>query len=119
FFQAEDGIRDDLVTGVQTCALPISELTGIRESVAGLHAVRDSFAARIAALSATLTDIETTVVQAQAADAEVTAKIANPGLPPLADPAPALRQRLNSLSAQGEAADWPRLADELDRLHDD
>src|SRR5207244_8531959 len=27
FFQAEDGIRDDLVTGVQTCALPISVVT--------------------------------------------------------------------------------------------
>src|SRR5258708_30932809 len=27
FFQAEDGIRDDLVTGVQTCALPISHLS--------------------------------------------------------------------------------------------
>src|SRR2546425_11928963 len=27
FFQAEDGIRDKLVTGVQTCALPISRLT--------------------------------------------------------------------------------------------
>src|SRR5258708_40063431 len=27
FFQAEDGIRDDLVTGVQTCALPISAPT--------------------------------------------------------------------------------------------
>ena len=26
FFQAEDGIRDDLVTGVQTCALPICVL---------------------------------------------------------------------------------------------
>src|SRR2546428_7540805 len=26
FFQAEDGIRDLIVTGVQTCALPISEL---------------------------------------------------------------------------------------------
>src|SRR5207244_5508979 len=26
-FQAEDGIRDDLVTGVQTCALPISSHT--------------------------------------------------------------------------------------------
>src|SRR5687767_15442770 len=26
FFQAEDGIRDKLVTGVQTCALPISYL---------------------------------------------------------------------------------------------
>ena len=25
FFQGEDGIRDRLVTGVQTCALPISE----------------------------------------------------------------------------------------------
>src|SRR5438105_11429375 len=27
FFQAEDGIRDPLVTGVQTCALPISTPT--------------------------------------------------------------------------------------------
>src|SRR5205823_6726114 len=27
FFQAEDGIRDKLVTGVQTCALPISTAT--------------------------------------------------------------------------------------------
>src|SRR3989441_12166177 len=26
FFQAEDGIRDKLVTGVQTCALPIADL---------------------------------------------------------------------------------------------
>src|SRR3989454_9308292 len=26
FFQAEDGIRDYKVTGVQTCALPISQL---------------------------------------------------------------------------------------------
>src|SRR2546425_384110 len=28
FFQAEDGIRDKLVTGVQTCALPISNAVG-------------------------------------------------------------------------------------------
>src|SRR5207245_8787213 len=27
FFQAEDGIRDATVTGVQTCALPISPLS--------------------------------------------------------------------------------------------
>src|SRR5205823_8917765 len=27
FFQAEDGIRDKLVTGVQTCALPIFQST--------------------------------------------------------------------------------------------
>src|SRR5688572_32464125 len=29
FFQAEDGIRDLTVTGVQTCALPISKNTNI------------------------------------------------------------------------------------------
>src|SRR3954449_10470235 len=29
FFQAEDGIRDESVTGVQTCALPISESSSI------------------------------------------------------------------------------------------
>src|SRR2546430_8987067 len=30
FFQAEDGIRDLTVTGVQTCALPISVELGVR-----------------------------------------------------------------------------------------
>src|SRR5690625_6366308 len=29
FFQAEDGIRDGHVTGVQTCALPISRVPGV------------------------------------------------------------------------------------------
>src|SRR2546430_12632594 len=32
FFQAEDGIRDLTVTGVQTCALPISPVHAARES---------------------------------------------------------------------------------------
>src|SRR3989441_7054007 len=38
FFQAEDGIRDKLVTGVQTCALPISSQGRAREplELAGL-----------------------------------------------------------------------------------
>src|SRR3989449_6086410 len=53
FFQAEDGIRDVAVTGVQTCALPISystfqlvmraEVTGLideRGRVVGVHATR-------------------------------------------------------------------------------
>src|SRR3712207_8061197 len=31
FFQAEDGIRDIGVTGVQTCALPISGAQGARQ----------------------------------------------------------------------------------------
>src|SRR6267143_5919741 len=30
FFQAEDGIRDGTVTGVQTCALPICNAGGIQ-----------------------------------------------------------------------------------------
>src|SRR5690349_22499543 len=33
FFQAEDGIRDLYVTGVQTCALPISFLEAIKEAL--------------------------------------------------------------------------------------
>src|SRR5258708_16727724 len=39
FFQAEDGIRDDLVTGVQTCALPISALgvTRLLEAIRLAH----------------------------------------------------------------------------------
>src|SRR2546426_12270358 len=32
FFQAEDGIRDYKVTGVQTCALPISDFMHVMDS---------------------------------------------------------------------------------------
>src|SRR5207247_5064475 len=39
FFQAEDGIRDPLVTGVQTCALPI--LTGQPAISLPLHQTPD------------------------------------------------------------------------------
>src|SRR5207249_9054177 len=38
FFQAEDGIRDRNVTGVQTCALPISPLRPSEAWVDELHA---------------------------------------------------------------------------------
>src|SRR2546425_7030567 len=34
FFQAEDGIRDKLVTGVQTCALPIFRVQPLRRLAA-------------------------------------------------------------------------------------
>src|SRR5260370_21946902 len=33
FFQAEDGIRDSSVTGVQTCALPICELHEVSRGI--------------------------------------------------------------------------------------
>src|SRR6266487_5412221 len=47
FFQAEDGIRDGRVTGVQTCALPISGGAAIE---LGGGSVPVSAAAQIAAL---------------------------------------------------------------------
>src|SRR6266705_5478430 len=40
FFQAEDGIRDRTVTGVQTCALPIFRGAEQRRPVDGLRGVR-------------------------------------------------------------------------------
>src|SRR2546425_10352650 len=46
FFQAEDGIRDKLVTGVQTCALPISagsvEVDGTLDAGGGSDPSRDA-----------------------------------------------------------------------------
>src|SRR5206468_4694344 len=41
FFQAEDGIRDLIVTGVQTCALPIYHLVGaeVAKSLVGADKV--------------------------------------------------------------------------------
>ena len=36
FFQAEDGIRDDLVTGVQTCALPILSVFSATDNLENL-----------------------------------------------------------------------------------
>src|SRR2546427_8909646 len=40
FFQAEDGIRDLTVTGVQTCALPISALPGREPAIQGAQVRR-------------------------------------------------------------------------------
>src|SRR5258706_11987615 len=46
FFQAEDGIRDWSVTGVQTCALPISLVP--RRNIIGTNAlIRNATAAAI------------------------------------------------------------------------
>jgi len=49
FFQAEDGIRDDLVTGVQTCALPISpsEVTTISTGFPDCTAFRRGWRCRV------------------------------------------------------------------------
>src|SRR5687767_15229333 len=49
FFQAEDGIRDKLVTGVQTCALPISGESRSEGRTAPRRPVGDGRALRSAA----------------------------------------------------------------------
>src|SRR5229473_5916085 len=56
FFQAEDGIRDKLVTGVQTCALPISSecasgsqlCTGAQPTFAASPPTRRTYATSVA-----------------------------------------------------------------------
>src|SRR3989449_4417330 len=54
FFQAEDGIRDVAVTGVQTCALPISNRNALEECLAALEGgeAAAAFASAYAATSA-------------------------------------------------------------------
>src|SRR5258708_29369326 len=55
FFQAEDGIRDDLVTGVQTCALPISSRTPPQPRPGSSPAQPGHAAARVPAAAAQAT----------------------------------------------------------------
>src|SRR6266852_8045963 len=52
FFQAEDGIRDATVTGVQTCALPISALVLVSLGVLVRRVVADQQHSRAAATAA-------------------------------------------------------------------
>src|SRR5205085_3469317 len=49
FFQAEDGIRDLTVTGVQTCALPISTRGGLHriDGDRGIETVRAALCAAL------------------------------------------------------------------------
>src|SRR6266496_6094401 len=60
FFQAEDGIRDLYVTGVQTCALPIccadiiESMAGTRPSDGWVHALLARAARAVAAANTTI-----------------------------------------------------------------
>ena len=53
FFQAEDGIRDYDVTGVQTCALPISRAHYVVDTGQGLEHARAQVSEILEALRAT------------------------------------------------------------------
>src|SRR5260370_37481250 len=53
FFQAEDGIRDSSVTGVQTCALPIIEIVLAREDRCLAHLATQSLSRKHSELDRT------------------------------------------------------------------
>src|SRR5437868_8084102 len=65
FFQAEDGIRDRNVTGVQTCALPISTMRRMtsarvrKEAIIILRIVGESSTTRISLIQNSFEDTKT------------------------------------------------------------
>src|ERR1039457_3976137 len=59
FFQAEDGIRDYKVTGVQTCALPIFPCEPAKTAIVGSNSCTD-FCTLSASLKATYGGLQTT-----------------------------------------------------------
>src|SRR5207244_7102834 len=94
YFQAEDGIRDDLVTRVQTCALPISGSTATSDSftycanngftpAAGATAASCSSSALTATVTlgaSALTGNPTAIAQSYTAKSATYLKISSPGL---------------------------------------
>src|SRR5690348_17412014 len=83
FFQAEDGIRDGRVTGVQTCALPIS-----RELALGM-AYEDTV--RVAELKIRPSRFERVRAEVQAEDGQIIeiAEFFSPRVQEIADTLPA------------------------------
>src|SRR5699024_6636719 len=91
FFQAEDGIRDRNVTGVQTCALPISAddvLQAVNEKEAELDApeeeTTEATSDKILAVTACPTGIAHTYMAAEklsetAKDMDITVKVETNG----------------------------------------
>src|SRR5699024_11793909 len=64
FFQAEDGIRDRNVTGVQTCALPIFAIIGTKESINGERIISPP-SPRMGAFSGTINKAITATVMSK------------------------------------------------------
>src|SRR5260221_14442475 len=58
FFQAEDGIRDHCVTGVQTCALPIAGSEGAAQRLTDLNAPLAQAETQVGAVNARLAETE-------------------------------------------------------------
>src|SRR5438105_12933259 len=84
FFQAEDGIRDPLVTGVQTCALPISRGQGRSHAITlareGADIIAVDLCAQVGSVPypmATPEDLAQTVKEVEAAGRRIVATVAD------------------------------------------
>src|SRR5699024_11974784 len=64
FFQAEDGIRDRNVTGVQTCALPILQMRGLCDTTCDIPLPTFTYVLAIKGLSFALLLIVPTAIGA-------------------------------------------------------
>jgi len=120
--RARELVLTDVLTARSTDAVTkiAGHLDKLESDLSELARVRDEFGGRLAALEATLSDIEAAEATARQTYAAVLDKIASPGLPePTSQGSAALRARLGRLAGQRDTAGWARLArdaDELDRL---
>src|SRR5256885_6595697 len=111
FFQAEDGIRDYKVTGVQTCALPIYEL---REGEVGLFGERNRRVERLFGVARETEDERAEHVDAVAAErAQPRDEFVAGEVEPLVDVVEAVaRDRLDA----DERAENPRALHRVEKL---
>src|SRR5256885_7531201 len=76
FFQAEDGIRDYKVTGVQTCALPISRLGPVHAGATEIVALHENVhCAHAESRSDSITRCRASPARTQVADSIMPTKI--------------------------------------------
>src|SRR6266496_6484310 len=107
FFQAEDGIRDLYVTGVQTCALPISKISESRYQV-GKGMQQDVLRSQveISLLLQKLTMLDQQRATSQAKLNNLLVRQPESPLPPAADVQPtAMRYSLEELYAMAAESD--------------
>jgi uncharacterized protein YicC (UPF0701 family) len=117
-----DDARERVVTDPLSVAaedpLPglTAEVAALRQRLAEVAAVRDSFDTRLACLNRVLSDVEAAEATTRQTWAAVVQKIADPGLPAPRAPASArLRAELAALADRRDDGRWTELGAEADR----
>ncbi|MBE1490614.1 hypothetical protein [Plantactinospora soyae] len=89
------------------------QVTGLADRLAALTDLRDGYSGRVARLGAELDELAAATTETNRTYAAALTKIADPGLPDLPDPNPALRTHLHQLDQLHRERRWPRLGTEL------